>query len=64
MNTCNTCEWFVEETDVIGDYQHLEAKRWGFGFCLVKDLFTPAEANDKCCQNYVEENRCENKERN
>ena len=55
MKTCNSCEWFVEETDVIGDYQHTEAKKKGRGFCLIKDLFTYAESNDKACSNYREE---------
>lgn len=61
MKTCNTCEWFVEETDVIGDYQHSEAKRLGEGFCLIKDLFTYARQEDKACEEYVEEKN-ENKD--
>lgn len=39
-NTCNNCEWFVEETEELGDYQHSEAVKLGEGFCLIQDLFT------------------------
>ena len=55
MKTCNTCEWFVEETNKIGDYQHKEAKEKGKGFCLIKDLFTYAESSDKACKEYRQE---------
>lgn len=55
--TCNTCEWFVEETRKIGDYSHEEAKRRKHGFCLVKDLFTEAEPNDNACKGYREEDK-------
>ena len=52
--TCNTCKWFVEETDKIGDWQHSEAVKKQKGFCLVQDLFTNVEPNDKACKRYVD----------
>ena len=60
--TCNTCEWFVEETDTVGDYQHTEAVKRSKGFCLVKDLFTPAMPQDKACKDYRKEDElpCKN----
>lgn len=61
--TCNTCEWFVEETETIGNYLHSEAKRLGEGFCLLKDLFTSARASDKSCKNYLRENINEREKR-
>ena len=30
--SCNTCQWFVEETDKIGDWQHSEAVKKQKGF--------------------------------
>lgn len=55
-NTCNFCSWFVEEVEnEIGNYQHKEAVRLGRGFCLIKDLFTHAEANDKACADFNED---------
>ncbi len=53
--TCNTCEWFVEEADTIGEYSHATAKSNGRGFCLIKDLFTVQEASDEACKEYQEE---------
>lgn len=53
--TCNSCTWFVEETNIIGDYSHEEAVKIGKGFCLIKDLFTHAEANDKACADFNED---------
>lgn len=53
--TCHTCEWFVEETDIIGDYQHEKAKCLGEGFCLIKDLFTYARSEDNACEDWVQE---------
>lgn len=50
--TCETCIWFVEETNIIGDWQHSEAVKQGKGFCLTKDLFTGANAKDKACDAY------------
>lgn len=46
--TCLHCEWFVEETETIGDYQHSEAVKKKRGFCLIQDLFTMVEPNDGC----------------
>lgn len=53
--TCRYCEWFVEETDTIGDYQHSEAIKQGVGFCLIKDLFTEALASDEACADFQKE---------
>lgn len=57
--TCNTCEWFVEETETIGNYSHIEAKERGRGFCLIKDLFTVQESTDSACREYEEEHKNE-----
>ena len=51
--TCNTCGWFVYETDKIGDWQHSEAVKRQKGFCLVKDLFTMCEPAQKACNEYT-----------
>lgn len=50
--TCNYCEWFVEETNIIGDYQHSEAKQQQKGFCLIQDLFTAVDPNQKACSDF------------
>lgn len=54
---CLNCEWFVEETSVIGDYQHSEAVKLRHGFCLCKDLFTIQEPDDEACGDYRAEER-------
>lgn len=51
--TCNSCGWFVEETETIGDYQHSEAVKRQRGFCLVQDLFTVVEPDCKVCKEYT-----------
>ncbi len=48
----NTCRYFVEETDKIGDWQHSEAVKKQKGFCLVKDLFTTVKPDYKACDEY------------
>ena len=53
--TCGHCEWFVEETETIGDYQHSEAVKKGSGFCLIQDLFTNVAANDEACKEFQKE---------
>ena len=53
--TCESCSWFVEETETIGDYSHEEAVKRQHGFCLVKDLFTNVEPDDKPCEDFCEE---------
>lgn len=55
--TCNTCTYFVEETDEIGDYQHAEAVKQQKGFCLMQDLFTDVKPSDKACDEYEEEEK-------
>ncbi len=55
--TCLHCEWFVEETENIGDYQHSEAIKKQKGFCLVQDLFTVVEPDDKGCEDWREEDK-------
>lgn len=45
---CNSCEWFVEETNTIGDYQHEEAVKNQKGFCLLQDFYTMVEPSDAC----------------
>lgn len=50
--TCNNCTWFVEETKTIGDYQHEEAVKRQKGFCLIQDLFTVVEPDDKACSDF------------
>lgn len=57
--TCNSCRWFVEETETIGDYQHSEAVRKQSGFCLVQDLFTAVDPGYEACgeYNYEEETK-------
>ena len=57
--TCNTCEWFVEETETIVDFSHRYAKEQGRGFCLIKDLFTMQDSTDKACKGYQEESKAE-----
>ena len=52
---CNNCQWFVEETEEIGDYQHDEAVRCGHGFCLVRPLFSNVEPEDPACVEFVED---------
>ena len=49
---CNSCEWFVEETNTIGDYRHEEAVKNQKGFCLLKDLYTMVEPSDCACEDY------------
>lgn len=51
---CNNCQWFVEETNIIGDYQHIEAVKQQKGFCIMKDLFTNVKPFDKACTEYIE----------
>lgn len=53
--TCESCSWFVEETETIGDYSHEEAVKRQHGFCLVQDLFTNVEPDDKPCEDFCEE---------
>lgn len=55
--TCKSCANFVEETDNIGEYSHEEAVHKGHGFCLIKDLFTQADASDEACKEYQKEGR-------
>lgn len=45
---CKICTWWVEETDTIGEYEHKEALKQNKGFCLLQDLFTNKDPNDKC----------------
>lgn len=53
---CRKCSWWVEETKVIGEYEHSEALKQNKGFCLVQDLFTTKEPDDKCdCGEYNEQ---------
>ena len=49
---CNNCQWFVEETEEIGDYQHEEAVRCRHGFCY---LFSNVEPEDPACVEFVED---------
>lgn len=63
MKTCKTCKWFVEETDIIGDYQHEEAVRLGSGFCLIHDFFDKKESDYPACEEYVNENENNSKSR-
>lgn len=57
MKTCNSCSWFVEETDKIGDYSHEEAVRCGRGFCLIRDFFTMRDAEDNACRDFCEDKK-------
>ena len=53
---CRKCSWWVEETEVIGEYEHSEALKQNKGFCLVQDLFTNKEPDDECdCGEYNEQ---------
>ena len=52
---CNNCQWFIEETEEVGDYQHDEAVRCGHGFCLIRDLFTNVEPEDPACIEFKED---------
>ena len=52
---CNNCQWFVEETEEVGDYQHDEAVRCGHGFCLQEDLFHDVESDDLACIDFCED---------
>lgn len=45
---CKDCNFWVEETDKIGDYQHEEAVKRKEGFCLMKELFTMQEPEYEC----------------
>lgn len=45
---CKNCTWWVEETENIGEYEHSEALKQNKGFCVVQDLFTNKEPDDKC----------------
>lgn len=51
-NTCLNCEWFVEETKIIGDFQHKEAVKNKKGFCLLKDLYTMQNPDDEACESF------------
>lgn len=53
--TCKECSWFVEEGEKIGDYSHEEALKRNHGFCLLQDLFTNVEPDDKACEDFNEE---------
>lgn len=44
--TCRTCTYFVEENE-LGNYSHEVAVKNKEGFCLMKDLFTMADINEK-----------------
>lgn len=57
--TCNTCLWFVEETEQTGPgkYSHEEAVKRGSGFCLIQDLFTEVQASDEACKDYLQEDK-------
>lgn len=54
--TCNSCGWFVEETEIIGDWRHSEAVKKQKGFCLIQDLFTVVRPTDRACSEYTNEN--------
>lgn len=53
--TCKECSWFVEETETIGVYSHEEALKRNHGFCLIQDLFTNVEPEDRACSDFNEE---------
>ena len=55
--TCKECSWFVEEGEKIGDYSHEEALKRNHGFCLIQDLFTNVEPDDKACEDFNEEKK-------
>lgn len=57
--TCINCEWFVEETESIGNYQHSEAVKNRRGFCLIKDLYTMQEPDDPACRDFISDGRSE-----
>ena len=59
---CNNCEWFVEETETIGDYQHKEAVKKGKGFCLLEDLFYDVTPDTPACEEYQQEKNQETKQ--
>lgn len=49
-NACNNCQWFVEETEEIGDFKHSKAVSCGKGFCLIQDLFTEVTPDTPACK--------------
>ena len=51
--TCRTCTYFVEENE-LGNYSHEVAVKNKEGFCLMKDLFTMADINEKACKGYTQ----------
>lgn len=52
--TCNNCQWFVEETSTIGDYQHDEAVKRGSGFCLMLDFISEVTPDTPACEEYTQ----------
>ena len=57
MKTCKTCSWYVHETE-IDNYVHDENVTKDC-FCLMLDLFTSVEPNDKACSSYNPDNKGE-----
>ena len=48
MKSCKTCDWWVNEGEVIGDYDHRFAVEQNKGFCLIRDLFYMTEPDFSC----------------
>lgn len=45
---CKDCEMWVEEDEVTLDPSHEEALRCNSGFCVLQDLYTGKDPEDKC----------------
>ena len=48
MGNCKSCEWWVYEGTVIGDFDHRHAVAANKGFCVLRDLFTYTDPKFKC----------------